>query len=492
MAKTRNTEKSIEVDRVREPSGKPKIFISYSWTSPEHQDQIRSYAERLVADGVEVIFDLWDLKPGQDQYHFMEQMVSDPSVTHVLLFCDSEYVRKADARKAGVGTESQIISPEIYEKVDQTRVIPIVCEYTVDGKACVPVFVKSRIHINFSSAEKVNENWEGLIRNLFGKPLYQRPKLGAAPSYLSESKPVFHTTSKWPTFRDALIASKSSVPFLRTDFVDSFVSEIRDLQPNDRVQDGETLENRVLTDFKNLLPLRDVIIDWLLIEERQANDDGLAVLLSNFLERLLALKYRPDGLQSWNDWWFETSGLFVCETFLYVIASLIKSERPVVLAGVLSGSYLQPEAHLGSEAFTDFSDFYTYSPILDSRNRRLSMNRVSLFADVIKERATRSDLPFRDVMQADLLLHFYSLINPGQWYPQTLVYAGYGTRFPFFVKAEQHRHFESLRIVMKAESAGDLRSRFIQAYESNRGMGPRISASLNDLLAVSKWDTRAN
>ena len=97
------------------------------------------------------------------------------------------------------------------------------------------------------------------------------------------------------------------------------------------------------------------------------------------------------------------------------------------------------------------------------------MNRVSLFADVIKERATRSYLPFRYVMQADLLLHFYSLINPGQWYPQTLVHVGYGTRFPFFVKAEQHRHFESLRIVMKAESVDDLRSRFIQGYETTEG-----------------------
>jgi len=491
MAKPQKTENSVQVDKSCE-TGQPKVFISYSWTSPEHQDQIRSYAERLVADGVEVIFDLWDLKPGQDQYHFMEKMVSDESVTHVLLFCDSEYVRKADTRKAGVGTESQIISPEIYEKVNQTRVIPVVCEYTIDGKACVPVFVKSRIHINFSSAEKVNENWEGLIRNLFGKPLYQRPKLGVAPSYLNESKPVFHTISKWPTFRDALIASKSSVPFLRTDFVDSFVSEIRDLQPNDLPQDEEALEERVLMDFKNLLPLRNVITDWLLIEECRANDNDLAILLSDFLERLLALKYRPDGLQSWNNWWFETNSMFVCETFLYVIASLIKSERPVVLAGVLSGSYMRPEAQLGNEAFTDFSDFYTYTAILDSRNKRLSMNRISLFADVIKERATRSDLPFRDVMQADLLLYFYSLVNPRQWYPHTLIYAEYGTRFPFFVKAEQHRHFESLRTVMKAESADDLRSRFTHAYENSRGMGPRISVSLKDILAVNKWDTRAN
>lgn len=30
----------------------PKVFISYSWSSSGHCDCIRSYAERLVNDGV--------------------------------------------------------------------------------------------------------------------------------------------------------------------------------------------------------------------------------------------------------------------------------------------------------------------------------------------------------------------------------------------------------------------------------------------------------
>jgi hypothetical protein len=92
----------------------PKAFISYSWSSPGHCDRIRSYAERLVNEGVDVILDQWDLSEGQDKYAFMEKMVTDPSVTHVLIFSDSQYSEKADERKAGVGTESQIISKEIH------------------------------------------------------------------------------------------------------------------------------------------------------------------------------------------------------------------------------------------------------------------------------------------------------------------------------------------------------------------------------------------
>lgn len=91
-------------------SKSPKVFISYSWTSEEHVAWVLDLAEKLVDDGVDVILDRWDLKPGQDKYHFMEQMVKDETVTKVLIVCDKAYADKADRRAGGVGTETQIIS----------------------------------------------------------------------------------------------------------------------------------------------------------------------------------------------------------------------------------------------------------------------------------------------------------------------------------------------------------------------------------------------
>ena len=52
---------------------------------------------------------------------------------------------KADARKQGVETESQIISQEVYEQVEQTKFIPIVCEFKNDGTPYFPIFLQSRI-----------------------------------------------------------------------------------------------------------------------------------------------------------------------------------------------------------------------------------------------------------------------------------------------------------------------------------------------------------
>src|SRR5437868_5127101 len=102
----------------------PKVFVSYSWTSREFQALVKEWADRLIGDHVDVVMDIYDLKEGDDKYAFMEQMVTDATVTHVLIFSDNMYAEKADAREAGVGTESQIISREVYEKVTQSKFIP--------------------------------------------------------------------------------------------------------------------------------------------------------------------------------------------------------------------------------------------------------------------------------------------------------------------------------------------------------------------------------
>ncbi|MFM2283769.1 MAG: hypothetical protein RL222_1273 [Bacteroidota bacterium] len=60
-----------------------KIFISYSWKPYTHKLKVIELAERLTNDGIHVILDDWDLKEGQDKYHFMEQMVNDDSPAFV-------------------------------------------------------------------------------------------------------------------------------------------------------------------------------------------------------------------------------------------------------------------------------------------------------------------------------------------------------------------------------------------------------------------------
>ena len=150
-----------------------------------------------MQDGIDVLLDIYDLKEGHDKYLYMERMVTDPNVTHVLVVCDKAYSEKADARKAGVGTESQIISREVYEKVEQSKFIPVVCEFSDDHEPFLPTFFKSRIWIDFSSSEAVNENWEKLVRVLYGKPAHQKPSLGNPPAYITTDTASPLKPSNW-------------------------------------------------------------------------------------------------------------------------------------------------------------------------------------------------------------------------------------------------------------------------------------------------------
>ena len=104
---------------------KPKVFISYAWGDKDNQQRVLSFAESLILVGIDVLLDKWDLKEGNDKYAYMEKSVTDSSVTNVLLLLDKNYTEKADSRKGGVGDETQIISPEIYGKVSQTKFLPI-------------------------------------------------------------------------------------------------------------------------------------------------------------------------------------------------------------------------------------------------------------------------------------------------------------------------------------------------------------------------------
>src|SRR5438067_2396699 len=140
----------------------PKVFISYSWSSLEHEQWILDLAKNLVESGVDIILDKWNLREGQDKYAFMERMINDAEINKVLIVCDRTYAEKADARLGGVGTESQIISAEVYSKVEQSKFVPIVSELTEDGAPILPAYLRGRIFIDMSNAANRYENMEQL------------------------------------------------------------------------------------------------------------------------------------------------------------------------------------------------------------------------------------------------------------------------------------------------------------------------------------------
>jgi hypothetical protein len=438
----------------------PKVFISYSWTSQSHQELVKEWADRLLADGVDVILDIYDLKEGQDKFAFMEKMVTDPDVTHVLVICDKGYAEKADAREKGVGTESQIISTEVYEKVDQSKFIPVVCEFISDGTPYLPTFLKSRIWIDFSSPEAVNAHWERLVRLLYGKPQHEKPKVGKIPAYVAEDSaiPSSPARAKFISLRQAILTGKPGIGMYRREFIDSCIDFADALRVRER-PDVENLGKKILEDCGKLVPIRDLIIDWVLVDAEASPSGEFSEALIDMLERLRELKSRPPELNQWNEAWFEAHSLFVYEVFLYVVAALLKARAFEALHNIFTSHYLLPSTErYGDKRFERFDGFYAFSdtlnPVLAPEGQRL----YSPAAELLKRQASREDLPFADIIQADLLILLMAFITPdARWYPQLMYYSRYGNEFPFFIRASQHKNFKNLAVITGYDDADALR-----------------------------------
>src|SRR5439155_26816385 len=117
----------------------------------------------------------------------------------------------------------------------------------------------------------------------------------------------------------------------------------------------ENFDENVLETLRVLLPLRDQLIDWILLEGAASNETRFEEILITFLEQLLALKYRPPELSSWTEGWFDAHVIFVYELFLYVIAALIRLSHFSTIHSLFTTHYMLPEAEL--DRGRDFAGF---------------------------------------------------------------------------------------------------------------------------------------
>ena len=93
----------------------PKVFVSYSHDSPDHKQWVLDLATRLRTCGVDAILDQWDLGPGGDLPHFMEQSIANS--VRILMICTERYVQKANAGTGGVGYEKMIVTADLMRQI---------------------------------------------------------------------------------------------------------------------------------------------------------------------------------------------------------------------------------------------------------------------------------------------------------------------------------------------------------------------------------------
>ena len=239
----------------------PKLFISYCWSSPEHEDWVLRLGTELRENGVEVILDKWDLKEGTDANAFMEKMVSDEEIKKVILVIDEQYSDRANARKGGVGTEAQIISAEVYESVDQNKFVAVIASRDLDGKPKIPIFYKSRIYIDLSDDELYGKNFEQLLRWIYDKPLNIKPERGKKPAFLDEEEQVSLGTSV--AFRrlvEAIRNNSSHAHGALVEYLSLFSENFSrlGLEPSNGAND---FDQKIVDSIEQFIPARNELVE---------------------------------------------------------------------------------------------------------------------------------------------------------------------------------------------------------------------------------------
>lgn len=444
----------------------PTAFISYSWSSPDHEKWVISLAEQLQHNGVQVTLDKWDLKEGHDAIAFMERMVTDPAIKKVIVVLDKAYAEKADGRAGGVGKETQIISAGIYEKADQDKFVGVIAELNADGKPYLPTFYKSRIHIDLSSDDSYGKNFDQLLRWLFNKPLHVRPPLGKPPAFLDDTTPISLSTGmRSRRALDAIRSSSAASQGLLDEYLEDLTAGLEKFRiDKDAVKNESEFDEAVLENVSLFVPYRNEYVEVISACAKLNSISNLHELLHRFFERVAVYGFRPQSVSHYHTYDWDNFKFIAQELFLYTIALLLKYEKFSTAKYLVDEPYylggIRDDYNESTHSFEVFSWDY---PSLQIRNKRLSLNRMSLFADLMKERSSSGSVSFKDITQADFILFMRgSVIAAKQqvrqlWWPHTMYLREYRSGpFEIFVRARSVSKFNAVKELFGVSDKADL------------------------------------
>lgn len=474
----------------------PKLFISYCWSSPEHEDWVLRLGTELRENGVDVILDKWDLKEGNDANAFMEKMVSDEGIKKVILVIDEQYSDRANARKGGVGTETQIISAEVYESVDQNKFVAVIASRDSEGKAKLPVFYKSRIYIDLSDDELYGKNFEQLLRWIYDKPLNVKPELGKKPAFLDEDEEISLGTSV--AFRRVVEAVRNNrshahgalVEYLNL-FAENF-SRFR-LEPSNGASD---FDQKIVDSVEQFIPARNELIEIFGVISQYDQTTSSAPVIHKFFESLIPFIGRPEGVNSYHEWDWDNYKFIVQESFILCVSIFLKHERFELVSYLLNQRYyIQKDDRNGRSAMVSFGVFRSYLESLKHRNNRLKLQRLSVHADMMKERCTDSGVSFDAVMQADYVLYLVEALHGlkenrrQEWWPETLVFKSFhGGAFEIFLRSESIEYFDRLAPVLGISKKEELEP-FIEGVKDDSIYVPKWQFERIDPLELMNYET---
>lgn len=399
----------------------PRVFISYSQS--DHKEMVLDIVDRLRNDGVDAIVDEYDLELGHDVNLFMERTVSDPEMAKVLLMCDKSYTEKANARKGGAGKEAIIISEEVYNRSAPGKFIPVILEKDESRNPYRPTFIKGAIYCDLSDDLVFEANYEKLIRDIYGRPLRRKPKIGHPPEYLlSEDGPTFPELNGIVRQIQEKNLSKERRRKLFFESGSFIVEALEHL-----AQDGNVTKP-LLERVGQTKLIRDKCL--LILKEAYESAAITADDIGDFIQKVHCDVLPVKGVNSYGHSVVEPIDFFFCDLFICSVCMLLEAEDFSALHDILYRTYF-----LRKHWFADctpepqsYDYFRKYLQEIEKAGRTQKGNehRFSIVGDLLVSRELKPYWTAQKIRQADVFLfQIGEFINRNDssksfiWYPVT-------------------------------------------------------------------------
>ena len=147
-------------------SDQKKIFISYSWDSPDHRKWVKKFSDDLQAclgEYFKVLLDQ-NQKRGTSLSRFMKLGLKD--AVKVLIIGTPKYKEKSEAN-GGVAYETMVITNEMMLDMDTTKFYPILRSGTFETS--FPTDIKDRMGDDFSDDKYYEENLEIVVKEIINE-----------------------------------------------------------------------------------------------------------------------------------------------------------------------------------------------------------------------------------------------------------------------------------------------------------------------------------
>ena len=158
----------VEVMNATEGTAHPKVYLAHA---SEDKGQVRPIAEYLMANGIDVWFDEWEIEAGDSLRQKMEEGLG--SMTHfVIVLTKTSLTKPWVAKEIDVGLVRQVGS--------KSRFVPLVVDVE---PADLPPFLEAMLFLKIDPSNEAE--LKGLVDRLHG--VSRKPALGTAPKYVKQA-----------------------------------------------------------------------------------------------------------------------------------------------------------------------------------------------------------------------------------------------------------------------------------------------------------------